>query len=487
MPALPEYKTRVLLENHGVPMVPAIFCQKIPIDLPEPVVFLKAQIPGATSRAALGLVRKASTTDEITNGLNELLEAKNCQGVLIAQAVDIKKEYYAACLLDFGDGENLAGGVLLLSTEGGSGIEARTDSLHKIRFSLLNPPSTSDIKKQISDLPNLNDVADFLQKMITTFIDYKLTVLEINPMAVLQDDSLLAVDCRAEFEQQAVSKKNSELFELPETTSGNKTNLEILVEAINADDPAGTGFFRSSREIAPEAAIKVATNLCGGGGKMLWEMAIGGRKDIFPLNESDTSGGLSGFKSYRILRAIMSQPDAQVLILTGSGMAFQNQYHLASAVWKALRESSTPLPCLLRFGGTDQEKAINLIKTVDEQLPVQVKTFEPEIFPNAMVEHLAEIATEQRVKQNFSPPAGELAFELKTPPARFIYHPDKNPDFKEPVCIKHCPTKYLMWENNRITANPDAKCIGCLVCETVSLLNGNGELTIELDLPGEVL
>ena len=487
MPALPEYKTRVLLENHGVPLVPAVFHDAMPAILPEPVVFLKAQIPGATSRAGRGLVRRASTAEEISKGLTELLAEENCQGVLAAQAVDIKKEYYAACLLDFGDGENLPGGVILFSPSGGTGIEGRTDSLLKIRFSLLNPPSASYIEKELKGIPNSLELADFLQKMTSTFIGYKLTVLEINPIAVLADGSHIAVDCRAEFEKHAVSKKNADLFKVPENAVDDSTPLEKIVEAINAADPAGTGFFRASREKAPEGTIAVATNLCGGGGKMLWEMTTGGRGDIFSLNESDTSGGLSGFKSYRILRAIMSQAEAQVLILTGSGMAFQNQYHLASAVWKALRESSTPLPCLLRFGGTDQEKAMELMDAVAETLPVEIKTFRPEIFPNAMVEHLREIATDHRVTQEFSPEAGEVAFEVDTPPARFVYHPEKNPDNIEPLCIKECPTGFLLWSVDKITPNPEAKCIGCLVCETFSLLEGNGELTIELDIPGEVL
>ncbi len=487
MPALPEYKTRILLENHDVPLVPAVFHDAMPEILPEPVVFLKAQIPGATSRAGRGLVRRASTPDEIANGLRELLAEENCQGVLSAQAVDIKKEYYAACLLDFGDGENLPGGVILFSPDGGTGIEGRTSSLIKIKFSLLNPPSTDDIEKQLEGIPNSTELAEFLKKMTRTFIGYKLTVLETNPIAVLADGSHIAVDCRAEFEKHAVSRKNAELFKVPESSTSDSTPLEKAVEAINADDPAGTGFFRASREKAPEGTIAVATNLCGGGGKMLWEMTTGGRDDIFSLNESDTSGGLSGFKSYRILRAIMSQPEAQVLILTGSGMAFQNQYHLASAVWKALKESATPLPSLLRFGGTDQVKAMELLEQVSQSLPVKIRTFRPEIFPNAMVEHLSEIATDHRVQQKFTPEAGELAFEVKTPPARFIYHPDKNPDNIEPICVKECPTGFLLWENGRIVANPEAKCIGCLVCETVSILEGNGELTIELDLPGEVL
>ena len=389
-------------------------------------------------------------------------------------------------MLDFGSEEKLPGGVLLFSTEGGSGIEQRSGSLQRIPFSLINKPDAEYFRGKLESVPNLEDLSDFLSKLVDTFITYKLTVLETNPIAVLPDGSHTAVDCRAEFEKSGVSKKNADLFKMPETSSENLTPLEKIVEEINKADPAGTGFFRASREEVPHGAVAVATNLCGGGGKMLWEMATGGRDDIFTLNESDTSGGLSAFKSYRILRVIMSQPDAGVLLLTGSGMAFQNQYHLACAVWKALRESTTPLPCLLRFGGTDQEKAFELLETVKDSLPVKIKTFRPEIFPNAMVEEAGEAAVKQRIKQTVNLPSGEVVFETETPPARFVYHPEKNPDSVEPEFISHCPTGYLKWVNGRPAANPEAKCIGCLVCETVSLLSGNGELTIELDLPEEV-
>jgi len=486
MPALPEYKTRILLENYGVPMVPAVFLDQIPEVLPEPVVYLKAQIPGATSRAGRGLVRRASTENEIYTGLTELLTEQNCLGVLAAEAADIRHEYYAACLLDLGGSGSLPGGVLVFSPEGGTGIEKRTDSLIKIPFSLLDPPSATEIKEKLLEVPNPDSLAEFLKKMIGTFIGYKLTVLETNPIALVEDGSHLVIDCRAEFEKHGVPKKYAHLFELPGNTVSDTTPLEKAVESINADDPAGTGFFRAARNTVPEGAVAVATNLCGGGGKMLWEMATGGRTDIFTLNESDTSGGLSAFKSYRILRVILSQPEADVLVLTGSGMAFQNQYHLASAVWKALRESPSPLPSLLRFGGTDQEKAIQLMDEVSKDLPVEIRVFRPEIFPNAMIEQINSIVSENTVHQEFKAPEGELLFETATPPARFVYHPEKNPGGTEPVCVAECPTGFLVWKDSRITANPEAKCIGCLACETASLLRDNGVLTIELDLPEEV-
>lgn len=492
MSALPEYKTRVLLENEEVPLVEGVFVaagSDLPDPLPATPVYLKAQIPGATSRAAHGLVRRCDTAEELESGLKELLAPGDwgqAEGVLVANAVNMVGEYYAACMLDFGSADRLPGGVLLFSTEGGSGVEERTESLKKIPFSLLNLPTGGQLIEQTGEVKNPEALGNFLAAFCKTFARYKLIVLETNPIGVLEDGSVLVVDCRAEFESQAVGKADKELFAAAPTTKEDKTRLEALVDKINEGDPAGTGFIREEREEAPKDAWRVATNLCGGGGKMLWEMVTGGRKDIYSVNESDTSGGLSAFKSYRILRAILEIESAQVLLLTGSGMGFQNQFHLAAAMWKGLRESPTPLPAMFRFGGTDEDKARDLIAKVAEKLPVKVKTYLPHVFPNAMVDEIPDIATKDRVKATPEPqPEGEPTFSVKLPPGDFYYYPDKWTKDEAPPCVGICPTSFLGWNAEARTVEPveGARCIGCLLCEVASLLDGNGELRIKLDMP----
>ncbi len=492
MSALPEYKTRVLLENEGVPLVNGVFVgagEDIPADLPQPPVYLKAQIPGATSRAAHGLVRRCDTKEEMDAGLKELLAPGawgQAEGVLVAGAVKMAHEYYAACMLDFGSAEKLPGGILIFSTEGGSGVEERTESLKKIPFSLLNLPSATELAEKLSGVENREAIGKFLEGFIKTYARYRLVVLETNPIGVLEDGSLLVIDCRAEFEGHAIGKADKELFAAAAVTKEDKTRLEALVDKINEGDPAGTGFIREEREPAPEGAWRVATNLCGGGGKMLWEMTTGARDDIYSMNESDTSGGLSGFKSYRVLRAILEMEGSQVVILTGSGMGFQNQYHLAAAMWKGLRESATPLPAMLRFGGTDEDKARDLIAKVAPKLPVKVKTYFPHIFPNAMVDDISDVATKDRIKVTPEPqPEGEPTFSVKMPPGDFYYYPDKWAKDEAPPCVGICPNKFLVWnaETRTVTPNSDARCIGCLLCEVASLTEGNGELRIKLDMP----
>lgn len=495
MPALPEYRTRELLQKKNIPVVNGLFFpvdSVLPEELPNPPVYLKAQIPGATSRATSGLVMKADTESAVRIGLEKLLisvPGGNSDGVLVTESVEIVREYYAACMLDLGSMDRKPGGVLLWSPSGGSGVEERADSLVRIPFSLLHPPAIENILAYIKIADNPGILAEFLHGLIETFCRYKLTVLEVNPIAVLADGSLLTIDCRAEFESRAVSIKDAELF-IGSTTSGKDlTPLEEAVKKINEADPSGTGFFRQNREKPSEGKLRVATNLCGGGGKMLWEMATGGRNDIYTMNESDTSGGLSAFKSYRILRVILAQEGSQALLLTGSGMAFQNQHHLAAAVWKALRESPTPLPSLLRFGGTDEDKAHELIRRVESTLSVKVKTYRAEIFPNAMIDDLPGIVTKNRgIVELENEPDGKPLFSVDTPPGDFYFYPEKHQGKEAPEFVKVCPTGFLEWnpEKRTIEKVEGSRCTGCLLCETVSLLEGNGELRIHLDLPWEV-
>ena len=495
MPALPEYRTRELLQSCEVPVVDGLFIptgSPVPGILPPPPVYLKAQIPGATSRAEQGLVRKAVTSGEIERGLTELLSGGSngqSDGVLLTNALDIVHEHYAACLLDFGSAERSPSGVLIWSPLGGSGVEDRADSLRKFPFSLLHPPTVQTIADFLPEQGCRMSLARMLHSLIATFCRFRLIVLETNPVAVLEDDSVVVVDCRAEFEKRAVAKADAELFEQAGSSECELSPLESAVEEINRADPSGTGFFRQNREVPSAEAIRVATNLCGGGGKMLWEMATGCRTDIFTMNESDTSGGLSAFKSYRVLRAILAQEGAQALLLTGSGMAFQNQHHIAAAVWKALRESATPLPCLLRFGGTDQDKARELMESVAPSLPLDVRVYSAEIFPNAMVDDLSDIAKKAPLRATpEEKPAGEPLFSVEVPPGDFYFYPDLHTGDDAPLCVEACPTGFLAWNGEKRTIErvPDTRCTGCLMCETVSILEGNGELRIHLDVPLEV-
>ena len=127
MPALPEYRTRTLLERMKVPLVKGFFLEEpddVPDELPNMPLYLKAQIPGATSRKKHGLVRRIESRDQLRKNIDSLLrpgEWGTARGVLITEGLDLADEYYAGCMLDFGSRNELPSGILLFSPMGGSG------------------------------------------------------------------------------------------------------------------------------------------------------------------------------------------------------------------------------------------------------------------------------------------------------------------------------------------------------------------------------
>ncbi|MBN1434472.1 hypothetical protein JW921_06900 [Candidatus Fermentibacterales bacterium] len=497
MPALSEHRTRALLRDAGLDVVEAIMVpadEDMPSSPPFLPAWLKAQVPGLTSRKAKGLVRRAGNAIEYREACRRMLSDPHwasSEGMLIAREVGLRQELYAACTLDLGSESSQPGGLLLFGEAGGSGVEARAGGLHRIAFSLLDPPGPEALAASAPQGLLDEALSGFLAGMVGVFLRHRLLVLEVNPLGIAETGLPLAVDCRAEYERSAIPDESAAMFEGSAPGSASRTPLEEIVAAINQQDPSGTGFFRQTRDEVPPGAWKIATNICGGGGKMLWEMATGGRPDIANLNESDTSGGLSAFKSYRILRVIMALPEAQLLVLTGSGMAFQSQYSIAVAVWKALRETPTPLPCLLRFGGTDEGRAMGLFERVSDSLPARVRVYRPEVFPNAMLDDIPAIALEdgspEARRREVRMPSYPLAFEVEQPPGRFTRDPSICASCATRACLDSCPTSFLAWSGSGpAPAGGDARCVGCLLCEAACLLDGAGGMRIELGLPGEV-
>src|SRR6056297_3191945 len=108
MPALPEYRSRKLLTGEGVPVVEGVFFPAgagLPEPPPAPPAYVKAQIPGATSRASRGLVRHVTDNEAMRMAMRELLSPGpwgQSEGVLVTSPAELYGEYYAACTLDLG-------------------------------------------------------------------------------------------------------------------------------------------------------------------------------------------------------------------------------------------------------------------------------------------------------------------------------------------------------------------------------------------------
>jgi NAD-dependent dihydropyrimidine dehydrogenase PreA subunit len=167
-------------------------------------------------------------------------------------------------------------------------------------------------------------------------------------------------------------------------------------------------------------------------------------------------------------------------------MAFQSQLHIAAALWKALRESPDVVPVMVRFGGTDEDKARALFARIADSLRVQVRTYPSEVFPNVMVDEMRDFVSSSGGSTGAATPrpSGTPSFTVPVPPGEFFVDPRRCSSCPERPCIGSCPTKFLHWiDGAGPSPQEGARCTGCLMCEATCLLDGKQGLTIRLSMP----
>ncbi len=177
---------------------------------------------GQVRGARVGGVRLADTSAEAEAAASAILgkylvsiqtgpEGKLVKNVLVAEQADIKKEYYLSILVDGGVG----GHLIIASAEGGQEIEhvAATTPDAIIRMPV-NPSSGWEPyvgRTLAARLGFTGDQADQLAKLAEALYKTALatdaSLVEINPLALLDDGRVVAVDAKLTIDDNALYRQ----------------------------------------------------------------------------------------------------------------------------------------------------------------------------------------------------------------------------------------------------------------------------------------
>jgi succinyl-CoA synthetase beta subunit len=212
---LMEYQAKELFAKHAVPVTVGVVATT-----PEEAragaeqiggrVIVKAQVQ-AGGRGKAGGVKLANDPDEAAARAEEILgmqiKGLTVHRVLIAPAVDIAEEYYFSFLVDRSNRSYLC----IASVEGGVEIEevAATDPDAIARVSI-DPGTGVDEDKArqiVSEARFPAEVSEaavsMVQALWTVFREEDATLVEVNPLARLADDSLEALDGKVTLDANA--------------------------------------------------------------------------------------------------------------------------------------------------------------------------------------------------------------------------------------------------------------------------------------------
>ncbi len=222
-----EFQAKKILRNYQIP-VPEGYLANSPIEaefayrrLKSPVSVVKAQVHagGRGKAGGVKLVRSAEECREVATqmlGMTLVTHQTGPSGKLVEKVYveagsEIAKEYYLAMLIDR-ETANLA---IMFSEQGGMDIEELAEHSPEkiITVKVDTTIGLSDyVLRQITyqtKLPDTekNQLVDIIKKLYKLFLAHDFSILEINPLVVTKSGSMLALDGKMNFDDNAMFRQ----------------------------------------------------------------------------------------------------------------------------------------------------------------------------------------------------------------------------------------------------------------------------------------
>ena len=410
MARLHEYQGKKLLAEAGI-AVPAGGPITSPAEAAEMTrrldgrVILKVQA-WVTGRAALGGVRFADTPEQAEREAAALLGMQfghfTVREVLVERAVDIAHELFVSLALD----DETRAPVLLLDAFGGSGIEERAGSIHRIPVDCATGIEEGAVRDALRRSPiehvHHDKLAAAIRVIVEVAVRCEARSLEVNPLVVTAEGEVLAADCRMTIDDYAVFRHPELGIEIARELDHPATDLERWAYKVEQKDHRGTFFFAQlPADGATGSRGLIGFHGAGGGGSMMSMDAVS-RVGFRLANFCDTSGNPSAAKVYRAARIILAQPGLVGYFGSGSGVASQEQYHSAYGLAKAFIELGLSIPAVIRLGGNGEDRAVEILHAIGEQLPATVLGYRKDDTPAMIADRFAELV-EQSGDTTWSP------------------------------------------------------------------------------------
>jgi succinyl-CoA synthetase beta subunit len=503
MARLLEHKAKEVLAGFGI-RVPDGYTASTPEEAAAAAeriggdVVIKAQA-FVTGRAGKGLIKFAASPAEARQHAQELL-GQNADGfpielVLVERKLQIERELFAACLVS----DEIAAPVAMLGSRGGSGVEAMASRgeavLAKRPF---DPEDGLDVRTAAAmaeecGLPTRmhSAIAEVLQGLAQVFLEKEARSLEVNPLAVLRDGSLVAADCHFSVDDYAVSRHPELEIEIAREIGHPATPLEKIAAAYEETDHRGTFYFL---ELSATGKKLVGFHGAGGGGSMMSMDALV-RHGFTAKNFCDTSGNPSAAKVYRACKHILAQDGIIGYFASGSGVASQEQFHSARGMVKAFREWPLCVPAVIRLGGNKEEVAIDILTRFLGDLPVPVEAYGKDDSAAFCAErldvlvkaHPPVVPYECVPTARTEPAEQEYRFDIRTGSISFDHAICASCEGQP--CIASCHAEILELVEGKPRLKEPAeesahRCTECLACELACYNVGKRSIRIDLPIPG---
>jgi len=308
---------------------------------------IKAQVP-VGGRGKAGAIQKCQNNDEFELKYPQILEkvvkGEKTQAVLLEKMVEYKKELYLSLFLNRGKRYY----TLISSSEGGVEIESvNSQVIREIGMGDVDKKIAEEVAKEIGLEGNsMDEFVDIVQKLSKLTIEKEAELTEINPVAVLNDGSLLALDGKIIIDDNSMFRhdelekfhKVSELEEKAEKSGFSLVELDGNIAVVGN----GAGLVMSTLDM-----------LSDNGGK--------------PACFLDVGGGATTESVYKALTLISKMKKVKGILVNLFGGIVKTTT-VASAFVKAYENKLIDIPVFARMLGTESEKSKEMLSGTKTKL-----------------------------------------------------------------------------------------------------------------------
>jgi len=302
-----EYEAREIVKRAGIPVTDYGFtkdaaeAEQIAARIGGPVVIKSQVLTGGRMKA--GGVKFADILRLEINGHKP-------RGVLVDPKADVKQEYYAGVVWDGARKKP----VIIFSPIGGIDIEQvaeeQPDKVGRRHFSNLLPFAGFEAKEAIASTGvtgrQLQRLVPIVTRLANLFVEYDMTLAEINPLAEMHDGSFVALDAHMDMENEARPRQKALLKELgvgdEETRQAREpTPFELAGEEVDAQDHRGVA--GNITEFDGNLGLVIGA---GGGSLTLFDAVrnAGGK----PANYCEIGGNPSVKKAKGLAKLVLQKP-----------------------------------------------------------------------------------------------------------------------------------------------------------------------------------
>ena len=358
-----EHQAKELLRQYNIPTPTGYVAfttdeaMKAAKKLPGPVFVVKAQIH-AGGRGKAGGVKVVKDLDEVKNSAETILgkklithqtgsEGKLVQRLYIEDGCDISAEYYFSMVVD-----RVTSRVsVIASTEGGMDIEqVAKETPEKILSFNIDPTIgfqpfharliANDLQLEGS---SFKQAGKFFNQLYKLFTEKDASLLEINPLVLTSENSLIALDAKMSFDNNALFK-NPDILSLRDETE---------------EDPAE--ILASKFDLAYIKLDGTIGCLVNGAGLAMATMDIIKLKGASPANFLDVGGSATKEKVTEAFKIILSDPAVEGILVNIFGGIMRCDI-IASGVVAAAKTLSLSKPLVVRLAGTNVEEGKQILR-----------------------------------------------------------------------------------------------------------------------------